>query len=118
MFTLLLIVFVIVVVLLIPSILLQSGSGAQSGIIGNDLTMGAFGAKSSEVLVKFTKYLIGAFLLLSFAMGYIKIQESKAYLRKQQQEQTQQDTSATPPADTAAQTNQPNTNLLGNFTNK
>lgn len=113
MFTLLLVLFIIDVLLLIPIILLQSGSGAQSGVFGSDLAMGAFGAKSSEVMVKVTKWLVGGFLVLSFFMGFIKVQETKAYTRKAPaQEQSAPDISA----DTNSFTNTTlNTNTLGNL---
>ncbi len=84
MYTFLLIVFIITVILLIPTILLQSGSGAQSGMFGSDITLGAFGAKTSEVLVNFTKWLVGIFLVTAFLLGYIKVQQNKAYLRQPQ----------------------------------
>lgn len=96
MYTFLLIIFVVSVLLLIPAILLQSGSGAQSGIFGGDLTLGAFGAKTSEVLVNFTKWLVGIFMITSFLMGWIKVQEAKIYSRpKQQQTENQEITSPT-----------------------
>lgn len=91
MYTFLLIIFIVAVLLLIPTILLQSGSGAQSGIFGGDITLGAFGAKTSEVLVNFTKWLVGIFMVTSFLMGYIKVQENKAYTRQPRQQQTDQE---------------------------
>lgn len=107
MYTFLLIIFIVTVLLLIPTILLQSGSGAQSGIFGGDITLGAFGAKSSEVLVNFTKWLVGIFMLTSFLMGYIKVQENKAYTRQPRQQSDQE---------LAAQTNNV-TNVTGGGTN-
>lgn len=91
MYTFLLIIFIVTVLLLIPTILLQSGSGAQSGIFGGDITLGAFGAKTSEVLVNFTKWLVGIFMVTSFLMGYIKVQENKAYTRQPRQQQSDQE---------------------------
>ena len=91
MYTFLLIIFIVSVLLLIPTILLQSGSGAQSGIFGGDITLGAFGAKSSEVLVNFTKWLVGIFMVTSFLMGYIKVQENKAFTRQPKQAQSEQE---------------------------
>lgn len=79
MYTFLLIIFIIDVLLLIPVILMQSGSGAEAGMFGSNLTMGAFGAKTSEVLTNFTKVLVGVFMVLAFLLGYIKIQETKEY---------------------------------------
>lgn len=114
MFNVLLVFFVIIVILLIPTILLQSGSGAQSGMFGSDLAMGAFGAKTSEVMVRFTKWLVALFFILAFLLGYIKIQESKAYLRKiQQQQDVNQVTQTTNAQATSAPANTINTNIPG-----
>ena len=77
MFTFLLIIFIIDIVLLIPVILMQAGSGAQSGIFGGDITLGAFGAKTSEVLVKFTVWLVAIFFVLALLLNYIKVRELK-----------------------------------------
>ncbi len=99
MFTVLMIIFILDVILLVPVILMQSGSGAQSGVFGSDLTLGAFGAKTSEVLVRFTKWLVGIFLASAFLMGYIKIKEVQSYARQHPQ-QTQE--SGTPAVQTNA----------------
>jgi protein translocase SecG subunit len=88
MFSFLLIIFILDIVLLVPVILMQSGSGAQSGVFGSDLTMGAFGAKTSEVLVNFTKWLIGIFFVSAFLMGYIKVREFNNYTRMHQTQET------------------------------
>jgi protein translocase SecG subunit len=112
MYTFLLVIFVVSVLLLIPVILLQSGSGAQSGIFGGDITLGAFGAKTSEVLVNFTKWLVGIFMVTSFLMGWIKVQEAKVYSTSQQQQQQQQanqDLSAASNATTNAASGDTNT---------
>jgi protein translocase SecG subunit len=111
MYTFLLVIFVVSVLLLIPVILLQSGSGAQSGIFGGDITLGAFGAKTSEVLVNFTKWLVGIFMVTSFLMGWIKVQEAKVYSTSQQQQQQQanQDLSAVSNATTNAASGDTNT---------
>ena len=106
MFTLLLVIFILDVLLMIPIILLQSGSGAQSGVFGSDLAMGAFGAKTSEVLVSTTKWLVGIFFISAFVMGYIKVQESKAFTRQVQTEQNTQT-----PEMTTSQTNSASNNL-------
>ncbi len=93
MFTFLMIIFILDIILLVPVILMQSGSGAQSGVFGSDLTMGAFGAKTSEVLVKFTQWLVGIFIVSAFLMGYIKIKEMQNYARKHPtQQQTEEAT--------------------------
>jgi len=67
MYTVLMVIFIIDVALLIPTILMQSGSGAEAGMFGSSLTMGAFGAKTSEVLVKFTRWLVA--ISIGFPQG-------------------------------------------------
>jgi protein translocase SecG subunit len=84
MFSFLMVIFILDIILLVPTILLQSGSGAQSGVFGSDLTMGAFGAKTSEVLVNFTKWLVGIFFATAFLMSYIKIREYNNYTHVRQ----------------------------------
>ena len=111
LFTILLIIFIIDLLLLIPVILLQSGSGAQSGMFGQDLAMGAFGAKTSEMLVNFTKWLVGIFLFTAFLMGYIKVREVRSLNPAQRQQQQQQQEEVTAPA-TNNETNNINTNNL------
>ncbi len=76
-FTILLVLFIIVVVLLIPLILMQTGSGAQSGMFGSDFATGVFGAKTNEVLVKITKWMVAAFFVFALALGYIKMREDR-----------------------------------------
>lgn len=101
MYTLLLVIFIVDVVLLIPVILMQSGSGAEAGMFGSSLTLGAFGAKSSEVLVNLTKWLAAIFMIAAFLLGYIKIREAKQYSNEANTEQvTTQETVA--PVDTNA----------------
>ncbi len=85
------VIFILDIILLVPVILLQSGSGAQSGMFGSDLTMGAFGAKTSEVLVNFTKWLVGIFFVCAFVMGYIKVKEYNNYVRQREQTQETQE---------------------------
>jgi protein translocase SecG subunit len=116
MFTLLLIIFVLDLILLIPIILLQSGSGAQAGVFGGDMTFGAFGAKTSEVLVNMTKWLVGIFLAAAFLLGYIKVQETKAYTgRPQQQQQSSGDNN---PSSSVSQDTNGFTNQEGLKTNR
>lgn len=102
-FGFLMIVFIIDIIILIPVVLLQSGSGAQSGMFGSELTIGAFGAKTSEVLLKITKWLVGIFFVTAFLMGYIKVRESGAFDNRprvnqpaEQQEAPAADTNAAP----------------------
>lgn len=78
LFNLLMVVFIIDVILLIPVIMMQSGSGAEAGMFGSGLTMGTFGAKTSEVLVNTTKWLVAIFMLSAFFLGYIQIMRTKS----------------------------------------
>ncbi|OHD53717.1 MAG: preprotein translocase subunit SecG [Spirochaetes bacterium GWF1_51_8] len=89
MYTFLLILFIIVVILIIPVILMQSGSGAETGMFGSNITLGAFGAKSSEVLLKVTRWLVAIFLALAFLLSYIKVIEHKSLAAKPVQEVTE-----------------------------
>jgi preprotein translocase subunit SecG len=112
MFGLLLVIFVIDIILLIVVILLQSGSGAQSGMFGNDLAMGAFGAKTSEVMIKATKWMVGIFFAVCFLMAYIKVQEYKGLVRtrntqqiEHQRQAAEQQSNANAASNAAAATN-------------
>lgn len=66
-------IFIVDVILLIPVVLMQSGSGAQAGLFGSDFASGAFGAKTSEVLVGFTKWLVALFFLTSLGLAYLHL---------------------------------------------
>lgn len=70
----LLVLFVLSIFLLIPTILIQS-SGADNGMMSSNITAGAFGAKSNEILVKFTSYLVASFLILALVLSihYIRL---------------------------------------------
>ncbi len=83
MYNLLMVIFVIDVILLVPVILMQSGSGADAGMFGSSLTMGAFGAKTSEVLTNFTRWLVAIFMLSALLLGYLKVREYKAFTQSQ-----------------------------------
>lgn len=80
MFTFLLVVFIIDVILLIVVVLMQSGSGADAGLFGGSLTQGAFGAKSSEALVKITGWLVAIFMIFAFLMGFLQVQKTKGLI--------------------------------------
>ena len=67
--------FVISIVLLIPAVLLQSTS--ETGIFSSNITAGAFGARSNEVLVKFTAWCTTIFILSALAMSYYFVQSSR-----------------------------------------
>lgn len=81
--TLLMVIFVVDVILLIVVILMQSGSGADAGMFGSSLTMGAFGAKTSETLTNFTRWLVAIFMLTALLLGYLKVREYKAFTQTQ-----------------------------------
>lgn len=72
----LLTVFVISIVFLIPTILLQT-NGADNGVMSTAAIAGAFGAKSNEILVKFTAYCVTAFIVsaLLLSIHFIKAGE-------------------------------------------
>ncbi|MGL5956120.1 MAG: preprotein translocase subunit SecG [Brevinema sp.] len=57
----LLTLFVISIVLLIPAILIQT-NGADNGVMSSQAIAGAFGARSNEILVKFTAYCVTIFI--------------------------------------------------------
>ncbi|MGL5254117.1 MAG: preprotein translocase subunit SecG [Brevinema sp.] len=67
--------FIISIVLLIPAVLLQSTS--DTGIFSSNITAGAFGARSNEILVKFTAWCAGIFILTALAMSYYFVQSSR-----------------------------------------
>jgi len=91
--SLLFIIFILDVILLIPVVLMQSGSGAQAGLFGSDFASGAFGAKTSEVLVNFTKWLVAIFFLTSLGLAYL-------HLPKKVMSQPAVQSSETTPAET------------------
>lgn len=68
--------FVISIILLIPAILLQS-NGADNGVFSSNITAGAFGARSNEILVKFTSYCATIFIVsaLLLSIHFIRISE-------------------------------------------
>jgi protein translocase SecG subunit len=75
----LLTLFIISIVLLIPAILLQS-NGADNGMFSSNITAGAFGARSNEVLVKFTTYCVTIFIVsaLLLSIHFIRATEVSA----------------------------------------
>ncbi|MCX7881909.1 MAG: preprotein translocase subunit SecG [Brevinematales bacterium] len=66
-------IFIVDVILIIPVVLMQSGSGAQAGLFGSDFASSAFGAKTSEVLVNFTKWLVAIFFLAALGLAYLHL---------------------------------------------
>jgi len=64
----LLTIFIISIVLLIPTILLQT-NGANNGMLSSNITAGAFGARSNEILVKFTSYCITVFIVSALLLS-------------------------------------------------
>ncbi|MGL4366828.1 MAG: preprotein translocase subunit SecG [Brevinemataceae bacterium] len=63
----LLTLFIISIILLIPTIMLQSGS--DGGIMSSNITSGAFGAKSNEILIKFTSWLVTIFMVSALLLS-------------------------------------------------
>ncbi len=99
MITLLIVLFVIVVVLLVPLILMQSGSGAQSGMLGSDFAMGVFGAKTNEVLVKITKWMVGTFFLLAFLIGFVYVRNERLARGREKAQKVEQSTQQEAPVE-------------------
>ncbi|MGL4676431.1 MAG: preprotein translocase subunit SecG [Brevinema sp.] len=64
----LLTMFVISIVLLIPTILLQT-NGADNGVMSSQAIAGAFGARSNEILVKFTAYCVTVFIVSALLLS-------------------------------------------------
>ncbi len=64
----LLTLFIISIVLLIPTILLQT-NGANNGMMSAQSMAGAFGARSNEILVKFTAYCVTVFITTALLLS-------------------------------------------------
>ncbi len=99
----LLTLFTISIILLIPTIMLQS-SGANNGMMNSSAIAGAFGAKSNEILVKFTSYCVALFILTALLLSIYFIRTSVNYTEApaapQQSTEMQGDMPADLPADT------------------
>lgn len=80
-------IFVIAVILLIPAILLQST--AETGIFSSNITAGAFGARSNEVLVKFTAWCTFIFVVSALAMSIYFVRSSSPASRPEAPAQQQ-----------------------------
>ncbi|MGL4388729.1 MAG: preprotein translocase subunit SecG [Brevinema sp.] len=85
----LLTIFVISIILLIPAILLQT-NGADNGVFSSNITAGAFGAKSNEILVKFTSWMAIAFVAsaLLLSIHYVKASSVSTSSQEAQSDQT------------------------------
>jgi len=71
-------IFVLTIILLIPTILIQA-SGADNGVFSSNITAGAFGARSNEILVKFTSWLVAIFIGVALLLSIYFIQVSSPY---------------------------------------
>ena len=77
----LLTIFIISIVLLIPTILLQT-NGANNGMLSSNITAGAFGARSNEILVKFTSYCITVFIASALLLSIHFIRLDKEFVEE------------------------------------
>ena len=77
----LLTIFIISIVLLIPTILLQT-NGANNGMLSSNITAGAFGARSNEILVKFTSYCITVFIVSALLLSIHFIRLDKEFVEE------------------------------------
>jgi len=75
------VIFFIIAVLLVAVILIQSGSSGGMGFIGGG-SQSAFGAKTGNVLTRFTAILAALFLVVSFVLGYFNSRGAKVNTEK------------------------------------
>lgn len=80
-------IFVISILLLIPAILLQST--AETGIFSSNITAGAFGARSNEVLVQFTAWCTVIFVASALAMSIYIVRSTRVNIAPAVQEAPQ-----------------------------
>lgn len=71
-------IFILTIILLIPTILLQA-TGADNGVFSSNITAGAFGARSNEILVKFTSWLVTIFIGMALILSIYFIRISTPY---------------------------------------
>jgi preprotein translocase subunit SecG len=69
-------IFFLVAVLLVVIVLIQPGSAGGMGFFGGG-SQSAFGAKTGNVLTKFTTLLAALFLIVSLVLGYLNSRQSK-----------------------------------------
>lgn len=81
MFELILIVHIIIAALLIITVLLQQGRGADAGAnFGGGSSQSVFGSRGSATfLSRFTAILASLFFITSLSLAYIASQEVKGY---------------------------------------
>jgi preprotein translocase subunit SecG len=77
------ILFFLVSVILITIVLIQPGSSGGMGIFGGG-SQSAFGAKTGNVMTRFTTVLAALFLLVSFVLGYLNSRQSKVETKELQ----------------------------------
>ena len=70
------ILFFLVSVILITIVLIQPGSSGGMGIFGGG-SQSAFGAKTGNVMTRFTTVLAALFLLVSFVLGYLNSRQGR-----------------------------------------
>jgi preprotein translocase subunit SecG len=69
-------IFFLIAVLLVVIVLIQPGSPGGMGFFGGG-SQSAFGAKTGNVLTKFTTLLAALFLMISLTLGYLNSRQSK-----------------------------------------
>ena len=74
-------IFFLIAVLLIVIVLIQPGSQGGLGFFGGG-SQSAFGAKTGNVLTKFTTLLAALFLMVSLVLGYLNSRQSKIQTRE------------------------------------
>ena len=67
------VILIVCAVILILLILLQSSRSAGMGLFGGGASQTAFGSSSADVLTKITGGLVTAFLLITLALAFLKI---------------------------------------------
>jgi len=74
--TLLTVIFVLASLLLVLVIMMQSGRSSGMGVLGGGGSDSAFGARSADVLTRFTSILIAVFMITAFSLAFIKSRQS------------------------------------------
>ena len=97
--------FVLVSVLMVLVILMQRPKSEGLGAaFGGGVTENIFGAQTTNVLVKFTTWLVGIFFVLTFALSILNAHKSTADTAFRRELMKKQAVPQTSPAPAAAQT--------------
>ena len=97
--------FVLVSVLMVLVILMQRPKSEGLGAaFGGGVTENIFGAQTTNVLVKFTTWLVGIFFVLTFALSILNAHKSTADTAFRRELMKKQAAPQTSPAPAAAQT--------------